>query len=94
MGSAITRLKEELNINELLGFLGVIVPFRTGWVSCRCPFHNDRVASAAVNSTKGRFKCHACDASGDVVDLAKLYLGTSDTREAITWLTQTFSISP
>jgi len=39
---------------------------------CRCPFHDDKRASAAIYQTQGgvwRFKCHSCDAAGDVFDI-------------------------
>jgi hypothetical protein len=39
---------------------------------CRCPFHDDKRASAGVYSTAGgvwRFKCQSCGASGDVFDI-------------------------
>lgn len=40
--------------------------------SCKCPFHDDRHASASVFlDAEGviRFKCHTCDWSGDVFDV-------------------------
>ncbi len=38
---------------------------------CRCPFHQDKRASAGVYENSGvwRFKCHSCNASGDVYDI-------------------------
>ncbi len=39
---------------------------------CRCPFHEDKRASAGVyvdGEGVARFKCHGCDASGDVYDI-------------------------
>ena len=40
--------------------------------ACRCPFHEDRHASAGIYESDGgvwRFKCHACDAAGDIFDI-------------------------
>ncbi len=39
---------------------------------CRCPFHEDKRASAGVYKDSGgvwRFKCHTCNAAGDVFDI-------------------------
>ena len=39
---------------------------------CRCPFHDDKRASAGIfKSASGvwRFKCHSCGVSGDVFDM-------------------------
>lgn len=38
-----------------------------GWVACRCPFHDDQHASASANLLTGGFRCHACEARGDLV---------------------------
>lgn len=42
-----------------------------GWRPLKCPFHDDKQASASVNLTKGAFKCHGCDAKGDAIGLIK-----------------------
>lgn len=39
----------------------------SGWTPCRCPFHEDKRASASVNLTTGGFRCHGCGAKGDLV---------------------------
>lgn len=38
-----------------------------GWAACRCPFHDDTHASASANLLTGGFRCHACEARGDLV---------------------------
>lgn len=38
-----------------------------GWAACRCPFHDDAHASASANLITGGFRCHACEARGDLV---------------------------
>lgn len=43
----------------------------TGWRPLRCPFHDDKLASASVNLAKGAFRCHGCDAKGDAIGLIK-----------------------
>lgn len=37
-----------------------------GWMPVKCPFHNDAMASAAVNLSKQVFDCFVCDIYGDV----------------------------
>lgn len=41
----------------------------TGWQPLRCPYHNDRTASASVNLAKGAFCCHACGVKGSAISL-------------------------
>ena len=38
-----------------------------------CPFHNDKNPSLHFHRGKNRYKCFACGASGDVVDLVMRY---------------------
>jgi len=48
--------------------------------ACKCPFHDDRHASASVFSDEQgtiRFKCHTCDWSGDVFDVRARIEGRS-----------------
>jgi DNA primase len=46
------------------------VPTRSrGWAAMKCPYHDDSDASASVNVTEGRFRCHACGVAGDAWDL-------------------------
>ena len=59
-------------IEDYLNHIGAKVPSRgSGWRKMRCPFHDDRNASAAVNFDAGRFKCHGCGVSGDIYDLIR-----------------------
>lgn len=39
------------------------------WRSMRCPFHDDRHASASFNEDLDSFACLACDAKGNAVTL-------------------------
>lgn len=47
------------------------VPTGFGWVRMRCPFHEDRTPSAAVNHDpdEGGFRCHSCGRHGDGLKL-------------------------
>ena len=40
-----------------------------GWAAAPCPFHDDHAASLSVKlaSIKGAYRCHACEAHGDMV---------------------------
>lgn len=42
-------------------------PNANGWAACRCPFHNDKNASASANLRTGGFRCHACGERGDLI---------------------------
>jgi DNA primase len=42
---------------------------RYGEHSLRCPAHDDHVASASVNRSKGLWFCHACGAGGTAIDM-------------------------
>lgn len=57
-------------------------PNGSGWAACRCPFHNDKHASASVNLTTGAFRCHGCDAKGDMVSFHQRITG-SNFKEAV-----------
>lgn len=45
--------------------------------SCRCPFHEDKVASFSVNVEKGLWVCHAGCGGGSVIDLIAKFEGTN-----------------
>jgi DNA primase len=51
------------------------------WSRCRCPFHGDEVASAAVNYYDNVFNCLACGVRGNPVQIIKTQEGVSH-REA------------
>ena len=67
--------KEELDraratpIEEVAKRLGMRVVRHTAL----CPFHNDKNPSLHFHRGKNRYKCFACGASGDVVDLVMRY---------------------
>jgi DNA primase len=42
-----------------------------GWRSIKCPFHDDKHASARVNLDKDAFACLACGVKGDTISLIK-----------------------
>ena len=44
----------------------------------RCPFHEDRNASASVNPDENVFRCHTCDIGGDSYVIVAWKEGISD----------------
>ena len=40
-----------------------------GWRSIKCPFHDDRTASASVSLDRNAFRCHGCDIKGSAITL-------------------------
>ncbi|MDA3914762.1 CHC2 zinc finger domain-containing protein [Oleiagrimonas sp.] len=56
---------------------GLGKPNAEGWAPCRCPFHTDRNASASANLHTGGFRCHGCDAKGDLVAFHQRITGSS-----------------
>lgn len=97
MRSRYDELREDIPILDVLLDLGAAVNGWAGggwqdWKPITCPFCTDSDNSASYNPALGRFLCHQCGAprdserSGDVVDVAKCYLGTKDDKEAMTWL--------
>ena len=47
------------------------VPGGYGWKPIKCPFHNDRMASASVNTQLNGFRCHGCEVSGDPIKIIR-----------------------
>jgi hypothetical protein len=44
---------------------GFVLEGRSDWKKTKCPFHDDFRPSLCINLKQGgRFKCHACGASG------------------------------
>ena len=50
-----------------------------------CPFHNDKHPSLHFDLKKNRYKCFACGASGNVIDLVMRY-NNMEFMEAINWI--------
>ena len=59
------------SIAAVLTALGATEDFHEsgGWKVMRCPFHDDRAASASYNPDLERFRCHGCGIAGDGYDL-------------------------
>ena len=50
-----------------------------------CPFHNDKHPSLHFDLKKNRYKCFACGASGNVIELVMRY-NNMEFMEAINWI--------
>ena len=74
--AALDRLRH--NRTALVGILEEAGTSVADSGACRCPFHDDHQPSAGVFETEDgtwRFKCHACGACGDVLDLVRRVRG-------------------
>ena len=56
-----------------------------------CPFHDDSRPSLSFSRKTNRFRCWACGATGDVIDLTMQVLHL-DFPSAVRWVAQTFAI--
>lgn len=85
MGARRRRDAPGLDIVPVLMHFGADdVPTGT-WRSMRCPMpeHDDRQASARVNTELGAFACHGCGAKGDAISLLKEREGLFDYASAV-----------
>lgn len=70
------EVEEKPPIEAVLEHYGAdVVPDGHGWRAMRCPFHDDRNASASVNVEEGVFTCHACGTGGDSLSVIGLVEG-------------------
>jgi hypothetical protein len=87
---SVAEAKRLYNVADYLRFKGVRLPEDTpftDWSPVSCPFHSDKHASASLSLRKNRFRCHACDIGGDVLDVVG-YGEDLDTRGVLDWLTK------
>lgn len=82
---AVAEIKRALSDpTRVLDALGILGEGRarqrqaSGWI-IRCPVHGDRTPSCSVQAKDGAlvWKCHGCDASGDVLSLVAVVRGLS-----------------
>ena len=71
----------DLPIEEVAARLGIEVNRH----KALCPFHNDHHASLTFNLRKNTYRCFACGAHGDTIDLVR-HLLYKDFREACLYL--------
>lgn len=75
----IQDIKQKLNLATILHNYG-LKPNKNNMLLC--PFHEDKTASLQVNPIQNRYKCHACDKKGDVIQFVQDYEKLTK-REAI-----------
>jgi DNA primase len=66
----ISVIKQNLSLTQVLENYS-LQPNKNNML--RCPFHDDNTASLQVNPTQNRYKCHACDKKGDVIQFVQDY---------------------
>lgn len=67
----LSQVKKAISPLSLLSdFRPAIKPAGRGrWLTCLCPFHNDREPSFWIDTQRGLWGCHACGLHGDVINL-------------------------
>lgn len=75
----ISEIKENLNLSAVLAHYH-LQPNKNNMLLC--PFHEDTKPSLQVNPTQNKYKCHACDKKGDVIQFVQDYEKLTK-REAI-----------
>ena len=78
---------------DIVEVIGEYVPLAKRGTSYKglCPFHSDNNPSLSVNSSKGIYKCFACDASGDVFTFLQEHLKISF-MEAVNMLAKKYNV--
>lgn len=62
------RIKERLNIGDVVGEVVALKPAGRGQLKGLCPFHSEKTPSFHVHVDRGFFYCFGCHAKGDVFD--------------------------
>lgn len=86
----IQDIKQSLTLATILNHYG-IKPNKNNMLLC--PFHEDKTASLQVNPTQNKYKCHACDKKGDVIQFVQDYEKLTK-REAILKCVTMIEINP
>jgi DNA primase catalytic core len=66
----IADIKQNLSLTQVLENYS-LQPNKNNML--RCPFHEDTTASLQVSFSQNRYKCHACDKKGDVIQFVQDY---------------------
>lgn len=67
----IAEIKNSIDILAVVRSYGVALRQKGGYLTGRCPIHEDKEPSFAVYPKTQTFKCFGCDKSGDVVDFVE-----------------------
>ena len=79
------RVKDSVDIVDLIRSYGVDLEQKGGSWMGRCPFHEDKNPSLSVDRSKGLFNCFGCGAGGDVFDFVMQKQGI-EFKEALSLL--------
>lgn len=60
------RIRERLDIAEVIGQVVALKPAGRGQLKGLCPFHSEKTPSFHVNVDRGFYYCYGCHAGGDV----------------------------
>jgi len=66
----IAEIKSNLSLESVLQLYNLTADKNN---MLRCPFHQDSTASLQVSFTQNKYKCHACDKKGDVIQFVQDY---------------------
>lgn len=66
MEDAKERIRERLDIAEVVGQVVALKPAGRGQLKGLCPFHSEKTPSFHVNVDRGYYYCYGCHAGGDV----------------------------
>lgn len=66
----ISTIKQNLSLTQVLENYS-LQPNKKNML--RCPFHEDSTASLQVSFSQNKYKCHACDKKGDVIQFVQDY---------------------
>ena len=91
IGNDFEELKSRLSIIDVAERFGIKLSDR---YTSKCPFadHKERTGSFKIYPKDDSFYCFGCCRGGDVVTLAKLFLGFSSNKEAGIYLNQSFGL--
>lgn len=62
------KIRERLNIADVIGEVVVLKPAGRGQLKGLCPFHSEKTPSFHVHAERGFYYCFGCHAKGDVFD--------------------------
>src|SRR5690625_7343373 len=71
------RIRERLDLAEIVGEQVALKPAGRGQLKGLCPFHDEKTPSFHVHRDKGFFYCFGCQAKGDVYDFVMRTQGIS-----------------
>src|SRR5690606_5781377 len=68
MSDAKEKIRERLDIAEVVGEVVALRPAGRGQFKGLCPFHDEKTPSFHVHQDRGFFYCFGCQAKGDLFD--------------------------